>query len=69
MSIKDLLVEDWKKAHKFLSVQVAVVAGALATASDYIPVIHDNLPEGWSKFAIAGILLARLIHQGPRSEQ
>ena len=68
MNFKEMFIEDLSKAHKFLSVQVAVLVGLVATASDYIPTIHDMLPEGWSKFAIAAIIFARLWKQNKDSK-
>ena len=50
-------------AHKKFSVWAAGIFGTLAFAYDYVPAIHDYLPDGWAKFAIALILFARIIKQ------
>jgi hypothetical protein len=59
----NMLIEEWNKAHKLLSVQIAAVTGVLAAAYDYLPAIHQYLPEGWVKYAAAAIILARVIKQ------
>lgn len=57
------LVEDWHKAHKWLSVQIAALIAIVSALYDYVPAIHDYLPEGWSKYAIVLIIAARVIKQ------
>lgn len=53
-------------AHKKLSVWAATIFGGLAVAYDTIPDVHNYLPEGWAKYAIGIILLARVIKQTPK---
>lgn len=59
-----MFIEEWRKAHKYLSVQIAALTGLVAMAYDYLPAIHQYLPEGWVKYAAAAIILARIINQG-----
>lgn len=55
-----MFIEGW---HKKWSVWLAALAGALATAYDYLPAAQQYLPEGWFKYAAAAILVARVIKQ------
>lgn len=57
------LIPDWKKAHKFLTVQLTAALGMLALAYDYLPALREYMPEGWMKYAFGVILVARLIKQ------
>lgn len=62
------LIDDWKQAHKFLTVQLAALLTLLSLAYDYLPAIREALPEGWTKYAFPLILVARLLHQKSLSE-
>ena len=62
--VKRRLVEDWRQAHKWLSVQLAAGIAVLAEAQDQLPIVREYLPEGWVKYAALAVLAARLIKQG-----
>jgi hypothetical protein len=63
-----MLIDEWKKAHKFLSVQVTTITGVLAMAYEYIPQIQQYFPPGWFKYAVGAILIARLLRQQKKEE-
>ncbi len=57
------LIEEWRKAYKFLTVQLAVGLGFVATAYEYLPAVQSYLPEGWVKWFAIAIIVARVIKQ------
>lgn len=59
-------MHNLKDAWKWLSVQLSLGLGLLALASEYMPQIKENLPEGWAKYAFLAILAARLYKQGQK---
>ncbi|QBE66842.1 DUF7940 domain-containing protein [Pseudoduganella lutea] len=61
--IKAHLVEDWAKAHKFLSVQLAFLLLALETAFDYLPAVQQYLPANVTTVLAAAIIVARVLKQ------
>ena len=61
--LKGLLIEDWKRAWKFLTVWLAGALVALDTARDSLPLVKEYLPEGWVKYIAGAILVARLLNQ------
>ncbi|KAF7600157.1 MAG: hypothetical protein CGU28_04215 [Candidatus Dactylopiibacterium carminicum] len=61
MKIK--LIENWREAHKFLSVQLAALMTLISFAYDYLPAVQQYLPEGWVKWIASAIILARVIKQ------
>lgn len=61
--LKGLLIEDWKRAWKFLTVWLAGALMAIELAQDYLPLVKEYLPEGWVKYIAAAILIARFLNQ------
>jgi len=57
------LIPDWKKAGRFMSVQLAALLALLGTAYEYLPAVQTYLPEGWVKWFALIIIMARLIQQ------
>lgn len=57
------LIDNWRKAHRMLTVQAATVLGLVAAAYEYLPAMRDYLPDGWVKFAFFIIIAARLLKQ------
>lgn len=57
------LIENWRDAHKFLSVQIAAALALISAAYDYLPAMQQFLPPGWVKWAAAAIIVARVIQQ------
>lgn len=60
--IKEHLIEDWKKAYTFLSVQLAALLVFLEVAYAYQSEITSFLPEHIRGY-VAGILIAARIYQ------
>lgn len=60
--IKEHLIEDWKKAYTFLSVQLAALLVLLEVAYAYQSEITSFLPEHTRGY-VAGILIAARIYQ------
>jgi hypothetical protein len=42
------MIENWKQAYKFTSVQLAVVLAIVAGIEPYFPLLSKSLPEGWA---------------------
>lgn len=62
--IEAMLVEDWRKAHKWLSVQIAALMILVGQFYDQLPVLQKYLPPDWVKYAAAAVIIARVIGQG-----
>lgn len=60
-----LLIDDWKRAWRLLSVQVAAVLVALELAGDYLPEIKEYLGDDFAKWAGLAIIVARVVRQTP----
>lgn len=60
-----LLIDDWKRAWRLLSVQVAAVLIALELAGDHLPEIKEYLGDDYAKWIGMGIIVARVIRQTP----
>lgn len=60
-----LLIDDWKRAWRLLSVQAAAVLVALELAGDYLPEIKEYLGDDYAKWIGLGIIVARVIRQAP----
>lgn len=63
------LVEDWKKAYKWLSVQFMALLLVLPEAWQYVPPgVKEALPphflSGLSTAIVVAAILGRMIHQG-----
>ena len=57
------LVENWRKAYKFLSVQLYVLLAALVASYDYLPVVAQYFPPEMIPFLAIAIVVARIIDQ------
>lgn len=60
-----LLIDDWKRAWRLLSVQAAAVLIALELAGDHLPEIKEYLGDDYAKWIGLGIIVARIIRQTP----
>lgn len=58
-----LLIDDWKRAWRLLSVQAAAALVALELAGDYLPEIKEYLGDDFAKWAGLAIIVARIIRQ------
>lgn len=63
-----MIIDEWKKCYRFLSVQATAITGILAISYEYIPEMKQYLPEGWFKYAVGAILLARVLKQNKKDE-
>lgn len=57
------LIEEWQKAHKFFTVQLAALLVLLDIAYEYLPAVQAYLPEGWVKWFALAIIVARVVRQ------
>lgn len=60
-----LLIDDWKRAWRLLSVQVAAVLIALELAGDYLPEIKEYLGDDYAKWMGLAVIVARVVRQTP----
>lgn len=60
-----LLIDDWKRAWRLLSVQVAAVLIALELAGDYLPEIKEYLGDDYAKWMGLAVIVARVVRQAP----
>ena len=60
-----LLIDDWKRAWRLLSVQVATVLVALELVGDYLPEIKEYLGDDYAKWMGLAVIVARVIRQTP----
>ena len=60
-----LLIDDWKRAWRLLSVQAAAALVALEVAGEYLPEIKEYLGDDYAKWVGLGIIVARVIRQTP----
>lgn len=62
------LVEDWRKAHRWLSTQLCIVAASVSLAYEYLPAAREFIAPYVSPHVMAGIaalvIVARVIDQG-----
>lgn len=61
--LKGLLIEDWKRAWKFLTIWLAGALFFIDSALDSLPLIKQYVPDGWVKWMALTIIVARLIKQ------
>jgi hypothetical protein len=57
------LIENWREAHRLLSVQLAALLGLISFAYDYLPAVQQYLPAGWVKYLATAIIVARIVKQ------
>lgn len=61
MKIK--LIDNWKNAWKFVTVQIAAVILFLPTLFPYLPEIAAFIPTNWYQWLAGAILVARIVKQ------
>ncbi len=61
--MKQVLVDNWKDAWKWMSVQLAAALALLDLAYEYLPAVQTYLPEGWVKWLAMAIIVGRLLNQ------
>lgn len=60
-----LLIDDWKRAWRLLSVQVAAALIALELAGDHLPEIKEYLGDDYAKWMGLAVIVARVVRQTP----
>ena len=58
-----MLVDNWKNAWNWLSVQLAALLVILDVLAQNLPAVAVYLPEGWVKWLGIAIIVARVINQ------
>lgn len=61
--LKARLVSNWRDFYKWYTIHALGIVGAIAFAYDYIHTVREYLPDGWFKYALIVVLIARLISQ------
>ncbi len=61
--MKQVLVDNWKNAWKWLSVQLAVLLVVLDVLAESLPAVAAYLPEGWVKWLGLAIIVGRVLNQ------
>ena len=66
------LVEDWKKAWKFLSVELAILSAAALQLYEQVPLFKQYIPDNVFHNLMTGIvvliIVGRLIQQGSSND-
>lgn len=55
------LIEGWKRAWKFGSVQWALLLAGIAALEPHLPVLAVHLPEHWVPYMALVIVVARVL--------
>jgi hypothetical protein len=58
------LIEDWKTAYRYMTVQLAALLGILSVAWEYVPQFQAYLDPAMVKWLALAMLIARVIQQG-----
>lgn len=59
----NLLIDDWKRAYKLLTVQLGVLLTILGNAWEYLPMLQQYLDASVLKYVGPVVVLVRLIKQ------
>lgn len=62
------MIENWKKAYRLHSVQVAAAFGILGLLEPFFPEISKHLPPGWAAGLAVLLIVARLAKQDKLKE-
>lgn len=60
------LIDDARKAYRYLTVQLAAVLAVLAAAYEYLPQFQQYLDPTLLKYYALAMLIARVINQTPK---
>lgn len=58
-----MLIENWKSAYKYLTVQLATGLLLLSQAYEYLPMLKDYVPQNYVSFIALSIIVARIVAQ------
>lgn len=59
----NMLIENWKSAYKYLTVQLAAALMVLSQAYEYLPMLKDYVPQNYVSFISLAIIVARIVAQ------
>lgn len=62
-----ILIDDARKAYRYLTVQLATLMAILATAWEFMPQVQQYLDPAWVKYFALAMILARVIRQTPKA--
>jgi len=67
----NMLIEDWKSAYKWLSVQMAALLGVFTVLYDQLTMLQAVLTpqvfHGIQVAAVVGVVAGRVINQAPKA--
>lgn len=58
-----MLIENWKSAYKYLTVQLALALALLSEAFDYLPMLKEYVPQNYVMYVSIAIIIARIVAQ------
>lgn len=58
-----MLIENWKNAYKYLTVQLATGLLLLSQAYEYLPMLKDYVPQNYVSVLALAIIVARIVAQ------
>lgn len=58
-----MLIENWKSAYKYLTVQLATGLLLLSQAYEYLPMLKDYVPQNYVMYVSIAIIIARIVAQ------
>lgn len=58
-----MLIENWKSAYKYLTVQLATGLLLLSQAYEYLPMLKDYVPQNYVSVLALAIIVARIVAQ------
>lgn len=63
LKIESKLIENWRCAHKLITVWLATAMLIISTSYEYLPVFQQYLPDTWVSWMAGAIIVARIIKQ------
>jgi hypothetical protein len=58
-----MLIENWKSAYKYLTVQLAAGLLILSEAFEYLPMLKEYVPQNYVMYVSIAIIVARIVAQ------
>ena len=58
-----MLIENWKKAYKYTTVQLAALLAMLSQAYEYLPFAKEYIPQNYVALIALAIIVARIVAQ------
>ena len=57
------LIDDWRRAHRFASMWIALGMATVATAEQFAPALHAWLPSWWPAVGAGLFAVTRVLKQ------